>query len=141
MSAAAKRRQTRRHTDERDGPDRKLVATLGPRQERIGALRLALEEGPAGTKPAPKSGTGETVETKTAGNSLRTWSHPPESNRRPTDYESVALPTELGWPREVMRRSSNPNRAFTIITSHPHFRVIHIGLAQTTCPSLCSPRT
>src|SRR2546427_4178622 len=25
-------------------------------------------------------------------------SHPPESNRRPTDYESVALPTELGWP-------------------------------------------
>src|SRR6185436_11001937 len=26
-------------------------------------------------------------------------SHPPESNRRPTDYESVALPTELGWRR------------------------------------------
>src|SRR5215813_5242785 len=26
-----------------------------------------------------------------------TQSHPPESNRRPTDYESVALPTELGW--------------------------------------------
>ena len=25
------------------------------------------------------------------------WSHPSESNRRPTDYESVALPTELGW--------------------------------------------
>ena len=24
-------------------------------------------------------------------------SHPPESNRRPTDYESVALPSELGW--------------------------------------------
>jgi Phage integrase family len=28
---------------------------------------------------------------------LKLWSHPPESNRRPTDYESVALPTELGW--------------------------------------------
>ena len=27
----------------------------------------------------------------------KSWSHPPESNRRPTDYESVALPTELGW--------------------------------------------
>ena len=27
-------------------------------------------------------------------------SHPPESNRRPTDYESVALPTELGWPMD-----------------------------------------
>ena len=25
-------------------------------------------------------------------------SHPPESNRRPADYESAALPTELGWP-------------------------------------------
>jgi len=30
----------------------------------------------------------------------KTWSHPPESNRRPTDYESVALPTELGWLME-----------------------------------------
>ena len=27
----------------------------------------------------------------------KNWSHPPDSNRRPTDYESVALPTELGW--------------------------------------------
>ena len=26
------------------------------------------------------------------------WSHPPGSNRRPADYESAALPTELGWP-------------------------------------------
>jgi hypothetical protein len=25
------------------------------------------------------------------------WSHPPGSNRRPADYESAALPTELGW--------------------------------------------
>jgi hypothetical protein len=31
----------------------------------------------------------------------KNWSHPPESNRRPTDYESVALPTELGWLRWV----------------------------------------
>jgi hypothetical protein len=28
------------------------------------------------------------------------WSHPSDSNRRPADYESAALPTELGWPRE-----------------------------------------
>src|SRR6185369_8203712 len=27
----------------------------------------------------------------------RYWSHPPGSNRRPADYESAALPTELGW--------------------------------------------
>ena len=25
------------------------------------------------------------------------WSHPPGSNRRPADYESAALPAELGW--------------------------------------------
>ena len=35
---------------------------------------------------------------------LKHWSHPPESNRRPTDYESVALPTELGWHRNRNRR-------------------------------------
>src|SRR5579884_857166 len=29
--------------------------------------------------------------------SVRFWSHPPGSNRRPADYESAALPTELGW--------------------------------------------
>ena len=28
---------------------------------------------------------------------LRFWSHPSDSNRRPADYESAALPTELGW--------------------------------------------
>ena len=26
------------------------------------------------------------------------WSHLPESNWRPIDYESIALPTELRWP-------------------------------------------
>ena len=26
------------------------------------------------------------------------WSHPSDLNRRPFDYESNALPTELGWP-------------------------------------------
>ena len=29
---------------------------------------------------------------------MKIWSHPPGLNRRPTDYESVALPAELGWP-------------------------------------------
>jgi hypothetical protein len=32
------------------------------------------------------------------GKLLNTWSHPPELNRRPADYESAALPAELGWP-------------------------------------------
>ena len=30
-------------------------------------------------------------------NLLIFWSHPPGSNWRPADYESAALPTELGW--------------------------------------------
>jgi hypothetical protein len=29
------------------------------------------------------------------------WSHPPGLNRRPADYESAALPTELGWPDAI----------------------------------------
>ena len=29
---------------------------------------------------------------------MKRWSHPPGLNRRPADYESAALPTELGWP-------------------------------------------
>src|SRR5205085_7250809 len=33
------------------------------------------------------------------------WSHPSDSNRRPFDYESNALPTELGW-RSGRRRVS-----------------------------------
>jgi hypothetical protein len=35
-------------------------------------------------------------------NEKRGWSHPSDLNRRPTDYESVALPAELGW-RFAMR--------------------------------------
>ena len=38
-------------------------------------------------------------------------SHPPESNRRPTDYESVALPTELGWLLMSFQRLTALNRA------------------------------
>ena len=30
------------------------------------------------------------------------WSHPSESNRRPADYESAALPTELGWRGDAL---------------------------------------
>lgn len=32
-----------------------------------------------------------------AGKLLISWSHPPGLNRRPADYESAALPAELGW--------------------------------------------
>ena len=46
--------------------------------------------------------------------SLIIWSHPPGSNRRPADYESAALPTELGWPEagragQILPISSGPS--------------------------------
>ncbi len=28
---------------------------------------------------------------------FKVWSHLPDSNRRPADYKSAALPTELKW--------------------------------------------
>jgi hypothetical protein len=34
---------------------------------------------------------------------LTLWSHPSDLNRRPFDYESNALPTELGWLEGVKR--------------------------------------
>jgi hypothetical protein len=41
-------------------------------------------------------------------NPLKRWSHPPGLNRRPTDYESVALPAELGWPSGQTLKRSTP---------------------------------
>lgn len=32
------------------------------------------------------------------------WSHPADSNRRPPDYESGALPAELGWLKDINNR-------------------------------------
>ena len=37
---------------------------------------------------------------------LTFWSHPPDSNRRPADYESAALPTELGWLSIAVRSTT-----------------------------------
>src|SRR6516164_4896254 len=40
------------------------------------------------------------------------WSHPSDSNRRPADYESAALPAELGWlPLSVERTSEYEMKA------------------------------
>src|ERR1035438_4950875 len=47
------------------------------------------------------SPNGDGKDSEAAGSALflrKLWSHPPGLNRRPTDYESVALPAELGWP-------------------------------------------
>jgi hypothetical protein len=33
------------------------------------------------------------------------WSHPSDSNRRPADYESAALPAELGWRPSIDHNS------------------------------------
>ena len=53
-------------------------------------------------------------EKKNARKLLKIWSHPPGSNRRPADYESAALPTELGWPEagragQILPISSGPS--------------------------------
>ncbi len=39
---------------------------------------------------------------------MKKWSHPPGLNRRHTDYESVALPAELGWPSGQTLKWSTP---------------------------------
>jgi hypothetical protein len=57
----------------------------------------------------------------------RNWSQLPDLNRRPTLYESVALPTELNWPEKELERS--PERASVArkfpgaprVASHPDF--------------------
>ena len=38
------------------------------------------------------------------------WSHPPGLNRRPADYESAALPAELGWPALMVPLALNGNQ-------------------------------
>src|ERR1039457_1702211 len=49
------------------------------------------------TQLAARPGQGNKLVTRSGCKLLKGWSHPPGSNRRPADYESAALPTELGW--------------------------------------------
>src|SRR6266849_2134206 len=47
------------------------------------------------------------------------WSHPPGLNRRPTDYESVALPAELGWPSgQELKRGARLSAYSSAIITH-----------------------
>lgn len=49
------------------------------------------------------------------------WSHPSDLNRRPFDYESNALPTELGWRLGVvneMNRIVGP-----VVFREPNFKI------------------
>src|SRR5262249_10368169 len=57
------------------------------------------------------------------------WSHPPGSNRRPADYESAALPAELGWP--VWRDSERPT---SILAEDRAFRVRTVNFSGTAFP-------
>ena len=45
------------------------------------------------------------------------WSHPPGLNRRPADYESAALPTELGWLALLILTTCSESRNSTSIPS------------------------
>ena len=57
------------------------------------------------------------------------WSHPPGLNRRPADYESAALPTELGWPVPLIITSCGycwqnpeiPGAGFAVLTCSLRF--------------------
>jgi hypothetical protein len=79
-----------------------MAANLISASKWPGGLRLsaayakANELGRYGTISLPKLLPKYVVTKIVAHNSLKLWCRPPESNRRPTDYESVALPTELG---------------------------------------------
>src|SRR5215831_4718004 len=64
-------------------------------------------------------------------------SHPSESNRRPTDYESVALPTELGWHtrkiNHLQGRCQIPHLHVCTMWENRHYPTIFFGgLASTT---------
>ena len=69
----------------------------GPANAKPPALPEVMTSDPNGMETEwEHSGRKPASEEKTA-LQFKDWSHPPESNWRPTDYESVALPTELGW--------------------------------------------
>src|ERR1019366_9103775 len=72
------------------------------------------------------------------------WSHPPGSNRRPTDYESVALPAELGWPSGQILKWSTPFG--TLFCDHnteraPQHRYETIARPPYWFPGVGSPRS
>src|SRR5271163_976115 len=52
------------------------------------------------------------------------WSHPPDSNRRPADYESAALPTELGWLSVACLLTGNSRLAKVGLARKTLFRFI-----------------
>ena len=53
---------------------------------------------PADLQSAPFDRSGTSPDTP------HTWSQRRESNPRPTDYKSVALPPELRWPFSLQKR-------------------------------------
>ena len=59
------------------------------------------------------------------------WSRPSESNRRPFDYESNALPTELGW---LIGIGSKPG--FQDLRREDELQNIRVryGQCQAICP-------
>src|ERR1700743_2352328 len=58
---------------------------------------------------------------------MKRWSHPPGSNRRPADYESAALPTELGGPcRSILTTRCEFQQIETpLIDTQERKRILH----------------
>jgi hypothetical protein len=64
---------------------------------------------------------------------LFSWSQRPESNWRPTDYESVALPTELRWPEGGMESIKNTDQTVVYTTLSLLLSRISLGLPFSHC--------
>jgi hypothetical protein len=68
-------------------------------------------------------------------------SHPSDSNRRPADYESAALPTELGWQINEISdlQTECKTRNLHVCTMWGNYPSIFFGgLASTTTTALTS---
>src|SRR5271155_6071136 len=76
------------------------------------------------------------------------WSHPSDSNRRPADYESAALPTELGWLSVARSLTGNSRLAKvrlarkTLVSSLAMFAGRRFGIspAPVRLPHTCRGR-
>jgi hypothetical protein len=56
------------------------------------------------------------------------WSHPPGSNRRPADYESAALPAELGWPFCLVSILANHGLTSILNRQHQYYERVKFSL-------------
>src|ERR1022692_1861666 len=69
------------------------------------------------TQLAARPGQGNKLATRSGCKLLKGWSHPPGLNRRPADYESAALPTELGWLDFYLYSMKRPGTPVSVVAA------------------------